>query len=534
MDKSAYIAKVLSLCEPDTTLNSEYINASSYIELVCKRGHTRKVTTNNIVSKGGGRICKECLGRNTSGKKHQDTVIKEFNEAGYTLLDTYQGALVKVNTLKQSCGHIFLVRPSDITRKRNIVCPICFPSRRGEYTMEDFNAEILKLDLEPLSNFKDFKTNVLVNKKACGHIYEINPGHLLYNKIGATCKICNSIKDRFFTSLINNNMTSVGEYATSQTPIQVKNIYCGHEYTVTPNNLVSSSTGIVCRICNPTQQVSKGEIEIFEFITSIYDGWVIQSERQILNNGKELDIVIPDLGIAIEYNGSKWHSDECKDSTYHLDKTNEVESYGYQLIHISDVEWITNKDIVKSRLSSILGISTKIFARRTEIREISFPREFLNLNHIQGAGTPTKYNYGLYYKDELVCVMTFGTPRFNRNYTYELVRYCSRLGTTIVGGASKLLKYFRKQHFGSIISYADRRWSKGNLYKSLGFIFSHNSVPNYRYNKYKTSLSRYQCQKHLLEKMFPNIWEPDKSESTIMREAGYHKVYDCGNSVWTV
>jgi hypothetical protein len=66
--------------------------------------------------------------------------------------------------------------------------------------------------------------------------------------------------------------------------------------------------------------------------------------------------------------------------------------------------------------------------------------------------------------------MTFSKPRFNRNYKYELVRFASKLGTQVIGGASKLLKYFEINYNPkSIISYADRRYSNGKLYYALGF-----------------------------------------------------------------
>ncbi|MBR4316253.1 MAG: hypothetical protein IKP65_04695 [Alphaproteobacteria bacterium] len=77
---------------------------------------------------------------------------------------------------------------------------------------------------------------------------------------------------------------------------------------------------------------------------------------------------------------------------------------------------------------------------------------------------------GLFHENELVSVMTFGKPRFNKNYQYELIRFASKLGYQIIGGASKLLTCFINQyHPESIISYADRRYSNGELYEAIGF-----------------------------------------------------------------
>jgi hypothetical protein len=248
--------------------------------------------------------------------------------------------------------------------------------------------------------------------------------------------------------------------------------------------------------------------------------------------GKELDIIIPDLGIAIEYNGHRWHDVESKGENYHLDKTKAVEQLEYRLIHIFEFEWLNTPSIVKSRLASLIGVSDKLYAKKTTIRRIEYPAKFLRDNHIQGSNATTSINYGLFYLEELVAVMTFSNPRFSTAAKYELVRYCSKLDTTIVGGASKLLKQFKKDFEGSILSYSDKRWSTGNLYKQLGFTLSHTSKPNYRYYKYKYSLSRYQCQKHLLKELVPEYYNAALSETEIMYNAGYYKVFDCGNDVW--
>ena len=66
---------------------------------------------------------------------------------------------------------------------------------------------------------------------------------------------------------------------------------------------------------------------------------------------------------------------------------------------------------------------------------------------------------------------------------WELSRFCSLCNYQILGGASKLLKYFKENYQNEIpiISYADRRWSIGDLYKALGFEFVHYSSPSYWY-----------------------------------------------------
>jgi hypothetical protein len=471
-----------------------------------------------------------------AAKKSQQQVSEELLEKGFSLIDTYKNALTKVMVKRVECGHEFLERPSSITRGRNILCPMCTKSRRRGYSHIEFTQELKEFFLEPVDTYTGFKNNVRVKSTVCGHEYTINPGHLLYDGIGKECLVCKgigSIKNRFLAKLSELNLELQSEYATTQTPVLLTNKSCGHTYEVIPNNLVCASSGEICRVCCPTTQVSSYENEIYAYIKSIYSGWIERSDRTILN-GKELDIVLPDLGIAIEVNGAKWHSEDTKGTEYHLLKTTNSELEGYRLIHIFDTEWLASSSIVKSRLSNIIGDNRVevIYARKCIVKEIPFPGQFLVNNHIQGAGSITKYNYGLFYKSNLVAVMTFSAPRFSNATNYELVRYCSAINTRVIGGASKLLAAFRKRYQGSILSYSDKRWSNGTLYKILGFAHSNTSQPNYKYYKYKTILSRYQCQKHLLKTLVPKYYEETLSETEIMKRAGFNKVYDCGNDVW--
>lgn len=247
----------------------------------------------------------------------------------------------------------------------------------------------------------------------------------------------------------------------------------GHIHEQLVSNIVYQENN--CQTCTRSLGISKGELELLEFIRGEYTGWIETNERTILE-GKELDIVLPDMSLAFEFNGTYWHQySDKKPINYHKDKTDKAEANDYQLIHISDYLWATKQDIVKSRIKQLLHSSIKIPARKTIIKQIQFPREFLETNHLQGAGSPTSTNYALYYKDEIVAVMTFGKPRFTSNQEWELVRFATKQGISVQGGASKLFKYFVKQNNPiSIVSYASRDFSRGNLYTALGFKHSHN------------------------------------------------------------
>jgi hypothetical protein len=141
---------------------------------------------------------------------------------------------------------------------------------------------------------------------------------------------------------------------------------------------------------------------------------------------------------------------------------------------------------------------------------------------------------GLFYKNRLVAVMTFNGGRYatghkKKDTEFELVRYCTIKNFTIVGGAGKLLKYFKSNYSPTIIySYADRRWSDGNLYTKLGFDFHSNTPPNYWYTKdFRKRLNRLKFQKNKLVNSVN--YSSQKTEETIMKEDGYYRTWDCGS-----
>jgi len=166
-----------------------------------------------------------------------------------------------------------------------------------------------------------------------------------------------------------------------------------------------------------------------------------------------------------------WHSTKFKEKDHHIKKFLECRDKGIKLIQISEDEYKDKKEIVYSRVNNLLGISTKIHGRKctVDIVDNSATKEFLNNNHIRGYCS-SAHNYGLYYDSKLVSVMTFGKPRYAKEFDYELLRFCNIKDISVVGGASKLLSAFiRDANPQSIISYADRNWSGGQLYRSLGF-----------------------------------------------------------------
>jgi len=294
---------------------------------------------------------------------------------------------------------------------------------------------------------------------------------------------------------------------------------------------------LICDCCN--KQRSTAEVDIYDWLSiQIPNSEVINSDRQIIGP-KELDIYIPEKNLAIEFNGLYWHSELFggKESrTNHLRKTELCEEQGIQLIHIFENEWMNKQEIVKSVLLSKLGVSKeRIFARKCEIKAVSHndAEIFLIQNHLQGSCI-SKYRLGLYHQNELVSLLTIGHSRFNKKYDFEIHRYCNKLNVTVLGGFAKLLKAFRIKNIGSIITYADRRYSNGQLYKNNNFKQLKSSSSNYWYWKNTDILyHRVNFQKHKLKDKL-EIFDPNLTEWENMLTNKYDRIWDCGNLVFEI
>jgi hypothetical protein len=124
----------------------------------------------------------------------------------------------------------------------------------------------------------------------------------------------------------------------------------GHIFFQSPDELLNAKHG--CKGCSKSKQTSKGEKELFNFISQFYK--CEENNRKILG-GKELDIYVPSIKVGVEYNGLYWHSnDRLKLS--HFDKLNLAASKDIHLIFIYENDWVDKKEVVKRKLKDNLKI----------------------------------------------------------------------------------------------------------------------------------------------------------------------------------
>jgi hypothetical protein len=262
---------------------------------------------------------------------------------------------------------------------------------------------------------------------------------------------------------------------------------------------------------------------LLNYIRSIYSGQIITNWR----DKYEIDIYLPELKIGFEFNGLYWHSNKFKEKYYHLNKTNYFEEREIKIIHIWEDDWIYKNEIIKSQIKNWLGLTErKVYARNCQIKEIRdsiTSTKFLNNNHIQGSDR-SNIKIGLYYNNELVSVMTFnkteGRKKMESN-EWNLSRFCNKTNHSVIGGASKLLKYFINNYdVKRVVSYADVDWSKGYIYQKLGFNLISKGKPDYKYIIGNRRVHKSRFRKSRLNTSL--------SESDYMNSLGIHKIWDCG------
>jgi len=298
-----------------------------------------------------------------------------------------------------------------------------------------------------------------------------------------------------------------------------------HDITPTPPNSYPRKFNRLSKPCR----------KIIAHIQTYYSGKVEENNRSVCG-GRELDIYFPEKNFAIEYNGVYHHLFKPsgpsyalqKDKSYHLSKTETCEKQGIQLIHIFSDEYARHPEIINSLIRHRLGYTLEtLHARKCEVREISptTKNEFLNNNHLQGEDR-SRFKYGLFHENRLVSVMTFAKPRF-ASYSWELTRFCNLNNTNIIGGFSKLLKHFQRNNLGSIVSYADRRYSQGAVYEKNGFKRTRTNPPGYYYVKRGTEVRlhrmHFQKPKGIME-----------SEYDWTQSLGYDRIYDCGTYTYVL
>ena len=271
---------------------------------------------------------------------------------------------------------------------------------------------------------------------------------------------------------------------------------------------------------------SKPEYEIIEYLAEYYDGEIIHSYK--IEN-KSIDIYIPELRVAIEYNGLWWHCEiNQKNKNYHKEKTDLCIENGIRLIHIWEDDWKLHNARVKSWLIGILMMSNpkKIYARNTKCIEVSpnYTKLLFDNYHIQGFSASSKCMI-LSYDNEIVSSCLFK----RQGISWNLTRYITHPDYMVIGGFARLIKNFSRLYPGNVYTFADLSWVSpiDNVYLRNGFKQDKYILPDYKYllqNKRNHKFGfRHKQLRTKLEKYDSSITEYQNCFNN-----GIYRIWDCG------
>ena len=265
----------------------------------------------------------------------------------------------------------------------------------------------------------------------------------------------------------------------------------------------------------------------------------IEHELEFNISCKSFDFHILNTNILLEINptythnstNSCWFNNYEKppiSSDYHFNKSKLAKENGYHCIHIFDWDDI-------DKIINILKPKEAIPARKCEVKDVSKEdcKAFEMKNHLQGYCNHQDIRLGLYYNNELVQLMTFGKPRYNKNYEYELIRLCSSESYAIIGGSEKLFKYFIEKYSpSSIISYCDDAKFNGNVYSKLGFEMKSYGSPSKHWWNGERHITDNLLRQQGFDRLFNASYGKGTSNEQLMLEHGFVEIYDCGQSTY--
>ena len=281
---------------------------------------------------------KDALIKNTDD---YSKIINKIHNNEYTVESEYIGRSSPI-TLKHSCGYTYTIKAAEylLDERGGGKCPICTPGSLNDNEIIRLKLKKVDPNIELLEDYKGVNEKHLFLNKKCGHQYYSTISQILSSN-GSRCPECgnhsqniNIDRVREEVSAFNLKLLST-KYTGTHDHLKVKCLKCGNTFNISRTNALA---GKGCPRC--AKQESKGESEVYEFISSIYSG-KIQKRKKFkvsLRKYKEIDIYLPKLKIGIEYNGIYWHSDTFVDKFYHKEKLDFFKSKGIRLIQIFEDE----------------------------------------------------------------------------------------------------------------------------------------------------------------------------------------------------
>ena len=314
-------------------------------------------------------------------------------------------------------------------------------------------------------------------------------------------------------------------YVKSLRNIEILCRTCGKYFWQLPHNHLNRCG---CPHCNQSRE----QREIAAFISQY--ATVRPNARDVITPF-EIDVYADSHKLGVEYHGLYWHSyDSLETKTErlrHQAKYLAAKAIGVTLLQFFGHEWPSKRNIIESMILNKLRLTaTLLSARDYKVETLSDDevRLFYNQSHLYGHRS-AKLHFGLRDGRQILCCMSF-SPLTKVGISWELIRLATAPTIVVRGGASKLLNRFKATitNCKRLTTFADLRYSDGDLYRTIGFDDIGMISPNYFYYRSGCVLSRTQCQKNKLHKLL-DVYDHKLSEAQNMFNNRFRRCWNAGH-----
>jgi len=315
------------------TSREDFINTNAtHLEYKCSQGHSHH---GRYVAKGDKIRCPYCSDRMFD----RNRVINDFTKRGFKVTSSLSERVTSTEHIDYICDEGHSHQTTYYVMKKGRGCAYCS------------NRKVFFKDIK--TSFENDGYTLLITEEeyvnARTHLPYICPkGHkhsiTLYNwKTGKRCPYCSG-RDRKTFEVVSKSFKLEGYTLLTDVYIDCRQYMpyvCpkGHHHKTTWTNWQSDSR---CPYCLR----SRGEEEVFNLVSKEVE-CLSRDRTQILNpitgNYFELDIWIPTLRKAIEFNGDYWHG-KVKAKHHDKFKIDECKRLGIELLVITDTQWTNNKE----------------------------------------------------------------------------------------------------------------------------------------------------------------------------------------------
>lgn len=563
--------------------NAVYTGCTQPVIVTCHLHGDFETTPHKHIS--GGQGCPECGKISRAAKRNKGAQFIERAKAihgdkyDYSLVD-YKTCKDPVEIICNTCGKHFPQTPDNhINTKKG--CPVCgrkkaatesAKSRKGKKvqrcTTEEWIKKVLKRYPENAEKY-DYSHVVYTRSDERVEIICKTCGRVMHPKAcahfsGQGCKICAarataSEKAISFQDVVERCRETHGDnyeyfedsYVNASTPMKIRHKECGNIFMQRPE--FHYGKGQSCPRCCHNQ--STGEKDVLSFIKGVYRGvveenaWVLENFKDPSKKKMELDIYLPELKLAVEYNGVFWHSVDRKGKGYHIQKRKACEKQGIRMLSIWECDWQDSRKrpIIERYLKNALGVKDEktVYARKCTIKDVDNKtyRDFMDKNHIQGYATAKEVKKGLFTSDgELVACMSFKILK-NKDQKvtpfvmWDMVRYAT--SCNVPGGRSKLFKHIQKEfRMDHVQSFLDRDYFTGVSYKEEdGWVLAEDDQVSISFWNYREGrMSRQAWWKSNIPETLRRLgldesfYDPEKTQEWNAKNAGCHILENSGNS----